>query len=269
MAHEFAHYEGAIGPEGTRRTVTYYGPVIGGLPIQAWHCEQCGLLRLAFPDGRTEERHLYPGPQPGLLALPAAVAPEHELYGLQARVSGLSAQPAYIERLVQQSAYGDVAPALRFPQITIPDWSGLTWLTVIGLTGICVLLFVMAVAAVYTYSTPNVLTPLAIIVALTFAGLIVLHAGAALIRHAFPVEHVTPSVAETLRGEPQLDTAARVVVTLLVLTIAFLFIGAILAVYTYSTPGAEAPVFILSIVCALGAAAAYIGKGIYRHFTRR
>jgi hypothetical protein len=219
MAHEFAHYEGAIGPEGTRRTVTYYGPVIGGLPIQAWHCEQCGLLRLAFPDGRTEERHLYPGPQPGLLALPAAVAPEHELYGLQARVSGLS--------------------------------------------------FVMAVAAVYTYSTPNVLTPLAIIVALTFAGLIVLHAGAALIRHAFPVEHVTPSVAETLRGEPQLDTAVRVVVTLLVLTIAFLFIGAILAVYTYSTPGAEAPVFILSIVCALGAAAAYIGKGIYRHFTRR
>ena len=62
MAHEFAHYEGAVGPEGLRRTVTYYGPIVGGLPIRAWHCEVCGLLRLNYPDGRTEERRSLPGP---------------------------------------------------------------------------------------------------------------------------------------------------------------------------------------------------------------
>ena len=54
MAHEFATYQGAMGPEGKRRTVTHYGPVLGGLPIEAWHCEVCGLLRLTFPDGRVE-----------------------------------------------------------------------------------------------------------------------------------------------------------------------------------------------------------------------
>ena len=74
MAHEFAHYEGAIGPEGLRRTVTFYGPIVGGLPIRAWHCERCGLLRLSYPDGRTEERRLFPGPQPGLLAAATPVA---------------------------------------------------------------------------------------------------------------------------------------------------------------------------------------------------
>src|SRR5258708_25132878 len=82
MAHEFAQYEGGQGPEGKRRTLTFYGPVIGGLPITAWHCEVCGLLRLAYPDGRTEERRLFPGPQPGLLAEPSAIAPEASRFGM-------------------------------------------------------------------------------------------------------------------------------------------------------------------------------------------
>ena len=72
MAHEFAHYEGAVGPEGLRRTVTYYGPIVGGLPIRAWHCEQCGLLRLTLPRRSHRGAAAVPGPQPGLLA--AAIA---------------------------------------------------------------------------------------------------------------------------------------------------------------------------------------------------
>src|SRR4029077_16967403 len=101
MAHEFSPYRGAAGPEGKRRTVMYYGPVQGGLPISAWHCEVCGLLRLTYPDGRKEERRLYPRPQPGLIAGPMAgdLAPSAVL-GTQAQVSGMSAPPEMLRALL-------------------------------------------------------------------------------------------------------------------------------------------------------------------------
>lgn len=266
LAHEFAHYDGAIGPEGTRRTVTYYGPVVGGLPIQAWHCETCGLLRLVFPDGRREERRLYPGPQPGLMATPSVVAPEQELYGLQARVSGLSAKPKYFQELMQESGYVAAAPAIRLPQVVLPAWDAVTWLTVLGLTAITLMLLIMAVLAVYTFSTPSAVVPLAVATALTFVGVIVFRLGATAIRHFFPMQPLAPSVAERLRERPKLDASTRTAVVLLVMAVGGFFVAGILAVYTYSTPGAETAVIILSLVLAVLALLVKVGSAAWRHF---
>ncbi|MBV9100525.1 MAG: hypothetical protein JOZ46_04240 [Candidatus Dormibacteraeota bacterium] len=267
LAHEFAHYEGALGPEGKRRTVTYYGPVIGGLPIRAWHCETCGLLRLVFPDGRREERRLFPGPQPGLLAPAAAVAPEQELYGLQPRVSGLTAQPTYFASLLEETGFGAAAPALRLPQVTLPAWDAVTWLTVLGLSSVLVMLLLTGILAVYTFSTPSAVAPLAVTAALTFTGVALLRIGAAAVRHFFPVQTLSPSVAETLREQPALDAATRAAVTLLTLSVIGLFTAGLLAVYTFATPGAEGPVIILSIVFGLLALLVKVGSAAWRHFT--
>ena len=268
LAHEFAHYEGAVGPEGRRRTVTYYGPVIGGLPIRAWHCEKCGLLRLVFPDGRREERRLFPGPQPGLLASAAAVAPERELYGLQPRVSGLTAQPRYFTTLLEESGYTATAPALRLPlpQVTLPAWDTVTWLTVLGLASVMVMLLLMGILAVYTFSTPSAVVPLADVAALTFTGVLVFRIGAAAVRHFFPVETLRPSVAETLRERPALDGATRAAVVLLSMCVVGLFTAGLLAVYAYNTPGAEGPVIILSLVFGMLAVLVKLGAAAWRHF---
>lgn len=267
MAHEFAHYDGAVGPEGLRRTVTYYGPVIGGLPIQAWFCETCGLLRLNYPDGRTEERRLFPGPQPGLIAEASAVAPESLEYGMQARVSGLSAQPQYYAQLAQEG--GLVATPIRIRLPSIPSYSATTWILIAGLTFIAGALLVMAFAAVLPYSTPSIEAPLAIIVTGTFVGLVLYLLGVAAVNHFFPADRLSPSVAETARGTPVLDSATRASVTLLVLAGIFLFFAAILAIYTYATPGAEGPVFILGMSCAGLAALIQIGAAVSRYLTKR
>jgi hypothetical protein len=269
MAHEFAHYEGAVGPEGVRRTVTYYGPVVGGLPIQAWHCEICGLLRLMYPDGRKEERRLFPGPQPGLIAEASPVAPETIEYGMQARVSGLSAQPVYFQQLAEAAGIVQKPVTLRLPTIPLPALDANTWILTIGLSLIALTLFVMGILAVYTYSTPAILGPLAIIVTGTFVGLVLYAIGIAAVRHFFPAEPLSPSVAESARGKPVLDGATRASVTLLVLALIFLFIAAILAVYSYATPGAEGPVFILSMICAGLAAVIKIASAAARHFLKQ
>ena len=269
MAHEFAHYEGAIGPEGVRRTVTYYGPVIGGLPIQAWFCEVCGLLRLTYPDGRKEERRLFPGPQPGLIAEPSPVIPEAVSYGMQARVSGLSAQPRYFEQLQATAGVETGLIALRLPVIALPQYDAVTWLLVTGLGLIAGTLLAMGILAVYTYSTPSIELPLAIIVACTFVGLVLFALGVAAVRHFFPAEQLQPSVAETARGTPQLDAATRTAVTLLCVAVLGLFAAGVLAVYSFATPGAEGPVFIVSMACAGLAALIKLASFAAGHFSRR
>ena len=268
MAHEFAHYDGAIGPEGLRRTVTYYGPVVGGLPIQAWFCETCGLLRLTYPDGRKEERRLFPGPQPGLIAEASAVATENLEYGMQARVSGLSAQPQYYRQLAEAGGLLTEPVALRFPTVSLPAYDATTWIVITGLTAIVLMLFVMAVAAVYTFSTPSIVAPLAIITTATFVGLVLYLLTVAAVNHFFPAEPLSPSIAESARGTPVLDSATRASVALLVLAGFFLAIAAILAVYTYATPGAEGPVFIIGMICAGLAAVVKIGAAAARYFSK-
>jgi hypothetical protein len=266
MAHEFAHYEGSIGPEGKRRTVTYYGPVIGGLPIGAWHCEVCGLLRLEYPDGRREERRLHPGPQPGLIAELSPVAPETVLFGMQPRVSGLTAQPLVFQQLVAETGLQPVPRQL--PQITLPQWDAVTWLLVGGLTGIALALFTLGVLAVYTYATPPVVAPLSIIVSLTFVALVLFRLGVACVRHFFPAGPLQPSIAESARGKPELDAATRTAVTLLGASVLGFFVAGVLAVYWYATPGAEWPVLITSLALAVTAALVKLADAAWRHLSR-
>ena len=266
LAHEFAHYEGAVGPEGLRRTVTYYGPIVGGLPIRAWHCEQCGLLRLTYPDGRTEERRLYPGPQPGLLAEASPIAPERVYYGMQARVSGLTAQPAFIDQLTGGEL---IVRPLQFPTVNLPAWDAITWLTVLGMISVLVGLLLAGLFAALSYSTPSVELPLVLTIVFIFVGVLLLRLVVLAIRYVAPAEKLSPSVAETMRGTPVLDGATRTVVFLLVLCVMGLFTSALLATYTYSTPGAELPVILFSFSCAIVAAVIKVVDATVRHFTGR
>ncbi len=266
LAHEFAHYEGAIGPEGLRRTVTYYGPIVGGLPIRAWHCETCGLLRLTYPDGRTEERRLYPGPQPGLLAEASPIAPERVYYGMQARVSGLTAQPAFIDQLTGGES---IVRPLQFPTVALPAWDAITWLTVLGMISVLFGLLLAGLFAALSYSTPSVELPLVLTIVFIFVGVVLLRLVVLAIRYVAPAEKLSPSVAETMRGTPDLDAATRTVVFLLVLCVIGLFISAVLATYTYSTPGAELPVILFSFSCGIIAAVIKVVDAIARHFTGR
>ena len=266
LAHEFAHYEGAIGPEGLRRTVTYYGPIVGGLPIRAWHCETCGLLRLTYPDGRTEERRLYPGPQPGLLAEASPIAPERVYYGMQARVSGLTAQPAFIDQLTGGES---IVRPLQFPTVTLPAWDAITWLTVLGMISVLFGLLLAGLFAALSYSTPSVELPLVLTIVFIFVGVVLLRLVVLAIRYVAPAEKLSPSVAETMRGSPELDAATRTVVFLLVLCVIGLFISAVLATYTYSTPGAELLVILFSFSCGIIAAVIKVADAIARHFTGR
>jgi len=266
LAHEFAHYEGAVGPEGLRRTVTYYGPIVGGLPIRAWHCEQCGLLRLTYPDGRTEERRLYPGPQPGLLAEASPIAPERVYYGMQARVSGLTAQPAFIDQLTGGES---IVRPLQFPTVNLPAWDAITWLTVLGMIAVLFGLLLAGLFAALSYSTPSVELPLVLTIVFIFVGVLLLRLVVLAIRYVAPAEKLSPSVAETMRGTPVLDGATRTVVFLLVLCVMGLFTSALLATYTYSTPGAELPVILFSFSCAIVAAVIKVVDATVRHLTGR
>ncbi|MGA7989103.1 MAG: hypothetical protein WCB51_11975, partial [Candidatus Dormiibacterota bacterium] len=266
MAHEFAHYEGAVGPEGLRRTVTYYGPIVGGLPIRAWHCEQCGLLRLNHPDGRTEERRLFPGPQPGLLAAASPVAAEREHYGMQARVSGLTGQPAFIEQLTGgESAMRE----FRFPTITLPVWDAVTWITVLGMVAVVFGLLLAGLFATLAYSTPSVELPLVLSILGIFVGVMALRLVVAAIRHFAPAEPLTPSLAVLMRGKPELDGLTRTIVFLLGLCVTGLFFTAILATYTYSTPGALLPVLVISLASAIVAIAVKLVDVTVRHFSSK
>ena len=72
-----------------------------------------------------------------------------------------------------------------------------------------------------------------------------------------------------MRGTPELDTATRAVVALLVVCVTGLFASAVLATYTYSTPGAELPVMFISLASAIIAVVVKVVSVIVRHFTDR
>ena len=265
MANEFSHYEGALGPEGVRRTTTYFGPVIGGLPIGAWHCETCGLLRLAYEDGRREERRLYPGPQPGLLAVPTAFDPDVTQYGLQARVSGLTVRPAIYTEL---AAPYQGAP-LTLPSVTLPDWNFLTWATVCGMLLVIAGLFATGILATYDYQTAYAVGPVIQVTGWTFLAILLMQVFGAAQRHFFPFPPIAPAEAVTRRDTPRIDGVTATVITLLTLTIIGLFIAGVLAVYTYSTSPAEGPVVILTTICGVGALVVLVAGAIARHLRPR
>lgn len=265
LAHEFAHYAGAIGPEGMRRTVTFYGPVIGGLPIQAWHCELCGLLRLTYPDGRREERRLFPGPQPGLLARPSVVPWERVLRGEQARVSGLSIPDTVYARMYVDEAGGASVPwRLAIPRVEIPNLGFLGWTNLLGLTALCIGLLVAGLEAVLPESLQPQEGPTVLTLGLIFAVLLVVNAAAPLWRRVFPMPRLTPSIAATARGRASIDAATGWAAGLLAASLVGLFASGVLAVYWYSTAGATRPVFLLSIALAVCAAVVEIGGALVR-----
>ncbi|TMC49522.1 MAG: hypothetical protein E6J14_08490 [Chloroflexi bacterium] len=267
MAHEFATYQGAMGPEGKRRTVTHYGPVLGGLPIEAWHCELCGLLRLTFPDGRVEERRLFPGPQPGLLAVPSAYDPDAVGYGMQARVSGLSAPAELMAALLPPPAPAGPNVIERVAA-ALPPLGAVTWATVILLAATCIGLLLAGYLAVYDYQTSSVEGPLVIAVGCCFAAAVGVQILSVVQRHYFPMPPLRPSVAVTMRERPRLDPATRIMVALMGLVATGLLLAGILAVYTYSTPAAEHPLVIGIIVCFGAAMVVKIVDATTRHFLR-
>ena len=147
MAHEFGHYSGAQGPEGTRRTVTYYGPVIGGLPIQAWHCPACGVLKLSYPDGRSDQRQLHPGRQAGLINEPAVASPEAAHFGMQPRVSGLTMSRQLLDQIATPSVRAPRRPLREV--LGIPRLDAVTWTIVAVLIFLTLGLLVGAVMSTY------------------------------------------------------------------------------------------------------------------------
>ncbi|HEV7467315.1 MAG TPA: hypothetical protein VGP96_13515 [Candidatus Dormibacteraeota bacterium] len=269
MAHEFAPYQGAKGPEGPRRTTMYYGPVVGGLPIRAWHCERCGLLRLEYPDGRREERRLYPGPQPGLIssAVPGEAAPESAL-GTQMRVSGVSATPdiyfSYFQEEPARPAPLHERLAARLPKLGL-----VTWFVVICLAACTVGLLLGGVLAVYDWTTPRAMLPLFYTVLGLFLGALGVQVAAAIGRHWFPGGDLSPSPAVALRGRPELDGVTRTVVALLVLTVVGLVLAGILAIYDWTTPGAMLPLFYTVLALFLVAVVAKVLSATVRHLQRR
>jgi hypothetical protein len=265
MAHEFAPREGALGPEGTRRTTTYYGPVMGGLSIEAWHCEVCGLLRLTYPDGRREERRLFPGPQPGLIVVPTTRMPEHQAFGMQPRVSGVSLDARLVGTLIPHEP---PQPALSLPQVTLPELDTLTWRTSILLSLSIIGGLYTGVLAVYTYRTPAAVWPATLVTLTLFGSALLLQIGAAALRHFFPMPPLRPSPAEIHGGKAELDPATKTAVFFLVLATIGILLAGVLAVYDWRTPSAEFPLVIGVGVCFALALLVMIADAARRHFRR-
>lgn len=271
LAHEFAPYEGAEGPEGPRRTTMHYGPVVGGLPIKAWHCERCGLLRLEYPDGRREERRLWPGSQPGLIsvAVPEEATPQAVL-GTQVRVSGISATPdIYFTYYRPKEEPAETEPVLDRLLASVPRLDVATWLTALCMATCVVGLVIGGILAIYTYSTPDSVKPLFFTMLGIFLGGLGIKVGDSALRHWFPAGELSPSPATALRGRPVLDGASRMIVALLFLTVVGLVLGGILAIYDWTTPDAELPLFFTVLALFLLAGFVKVADATVRHLQQR
>ena len=155
----------------------------------------------------------------------------------------------------------------RFPTITLPVWDAITWITVLGMVAVVFGLFLAGLFATLAYSTPSVELPLALSILGIFVGVMALRLVVAAIRHFAPAEPLTPSLAVLLRGKPELDGLTKTIVFLLGLCVTGLFFTAILATYTYSTPGALLPVLVISLASAIVAIAIKLVDVTVRHFS--
>jgi hypothetical protein len=237
--------------------------VVGGLPIQAWHCEVCGLLRLTYPDGRREERRLFPGPQPGLIAVPTTAILEAQAFGMQPRVSGLSFDQRLLGGLVPQTLAG---PLITLPRITLPQYDAVTWLTSILIGLACIGGIYTGILAVYTYNTPDATWPAFIVSLVLFGSAVALQIGAATMRHFFPMPPLGASPAQRFGGKAAIDAATGTAIFFLVLALVGLLLGAVLAVYDYSTPDAVYPLFIGVVICFGLALLVKVADAARRHF---
>ncbi len=279
LSHEYGHYDGAVGPEGLRRTITYYGPVVGGRPISAWHCETCGLLRLDYPDGRHEERQLWPGPQPGLLATVSELDAAHEFDGRQGHVSGLSVEESFpaVERIAR--------PASR------------VWLAIVETVSVAALgllliaLAVAGIAAMAAYSTPPfegaVMQVAAILVGIIFLTIIVealirhyAHASLEVYRLAHEEKKAAARADREVKKPVQKESASRellpswhwvewTAVPLLVVLGILLLAAGIAAVASTTTPAYEGVLMLLIAIDVAAIAVVIIAGGIEAVLLRR
>jgi hypothetical protein len=102
-----------------------------------------------------------------------------------------------------------------------------------------------------------------------FVGVVALRLLVAAIRYFAPAEKLSPSAAVSMRGKPELDAVTRTVVGLLVVCVVALFFAAVLATYTYSTPGAEFPVVLVAFASAIVAVVIKVVDVTVRHFSGR
>ena len=93
-----------------------------------------------------------------------------------------------------------------------------------------------------------------------------LQIGAATMRHFFPMPPLEASPADRFGGKAHIDAATGTAVFFMALAVIGMFIGAVLAVYTYSTPDALFPLFIGVLVCFAMALLVKIADAARRHF---
>ena len=130
----------------------------------------------------------------------------------------------------------------------------------------CVGGFYTACLAVFSYVTPAATWPAFIVTLVLFGSAVLLQIGAATIRHFFPMPPLQASPADRFGGRPHIDAATGTAVFFLALALIGMVIGAVLAVYTYSTPDALFPLFIGVLVCFVLALLVKVADAARRHF---
>ncbi|MGH7749666.1 MAG: hypothetical protein ACREQ5_33605, partial [Candidatus Dormibacteria bacterium] len=151
----------------------------------------------------------------------------------------------------------------------LPKLNMATWITVLCMAGVFVGLIVGGILAIYTYSTPNGEMPLFDTILALFLTAVAAQVLDATLRQWFPAGELDPSPAVTLRGRPQLDGATRMVVGLLTLVLVGLVLGGILAIYDWTTPGAEMPLFFAVLALFVIACAVKVLSVTVRHLQQR
>jgi hypothetical protein len=186
------------------------------------------------------------------------------------RVSGLSATPdiyfKYYERPVEEV---EREPVLERLAARLPDLGMATWFTVLCMATATVGLVLGGILAIYDWTTPAAELPLFFTVLGIFLGGIGVQVLDAIGRHWFAAGELSPSPAVTLRGRPRLDGATRVVVSLLTLTTVGLVLAGILAIYDWTTPGAELPLFFTVLALLQLALAVKVLAATVRHLQQR
>ena len=187
------------------------------------------------------------------------------------RVSGLTATPDILEEyLVEAEPEREPRePVLERLRARVPDLGMATWFTV-ACFSLCVIGLVLGgILAIYTWTTPSAVLPLFwTVLALFLAGLLTPPLAAAT-RHWFAADRLSQSPAAALRGRPQLDGVTRLVVGLLALLVAGLVLGGILAIYDWTTPGAEMPLFFGGLAVFVAALVLQVLGATVRHLSRQ
>jgi hypothetical protein len=184
--------------------------------------------------------------------------------------SGITATPDILAAYLRAEApAAEPEPVLGRLAARIPPLGMATWISVL-LMALCVVGLVLGgVLAVYDWTTPGAEMPLFFTTLGLFLGAIAVQVIAAVGRQWFLAGDLGPSPAVSLRGRPQLDGVTRTVVALLTIITAGLVLGGILAIYDWTTPGVEMPLFFTVLGLFVLAVVLKVLDATVRHFQRR